>query len=252
MTPEQTAAAVRQPVSELGSAFLECPKTRRRARKLGLTVWTFYVVGRAGALGDVRPDTAAAALGLIAPDAIRDGWTSAQRVVPALQLAGYLREECCRWGRENLTTFFAVQKLVDLAEQVVVGAETAGMPLFAAWRAMPLPDAGVGARAAVLLDLLREHRAAAHLVAVRVSGLTPLEATVAGPDGHTTATAFGWQPPFPAVQPLIKRRTWVEALTDRIAGEAFGSLAPAERAGLVEVLDEAVAFVRTTNASTVR
>ena len=95
------------------------------------------------------------------------------------------------------------------------------MPLFAAWRAMPLPDDSPGARAAVLAHLLREHRGAAHLLAVRASGLSPLEAIIAGPEGEAGATAFGWQPPFPPFEPLVRRRSWAEALTDRIAGEAF-------------------------------
>lgn len=246
--PQQAAGAARQAVSELGGAYLECPRTLRRARQLGLTGWAFYVAGRAGALGDVGADTVAAALGFIAPEAVRDGWESATRVIPAQQVAGYLRLECCRWGRENLTAFFDLQRLVDLAEKIVVGAETAGMPLFAAWRAMPVPDGDIGARAAVLLDLLREHRAAAHLMAIRISGLTPLQAILAGPEGRAGATAYGWQPPFPAVQPLIKRWTWSEALTDRIAGEAYQVLSLAERHDLVRVLAGASAFVRTSGS----
>ena len=82
MTPDLTAAATRAAVHELGGAFAEDPKTLRRARQLGLTGWSFSVGGRGGALGDVRPDTVAAALGFIAPDAVRDGWETARRVTP--------------------------------------------------------------------------------------------------------------------------------------------------------------------------
>jgi hypothetical protein len=126
----------------------------------------------------------------------------------------------------------------------VISAETAGMPLFAAWRAMPLPDDSPGARAAVLAHLLREHRGQAHLLAIRASGLTPLEAIIAGPDGQAGATAFGWQPPYPAFEPLVRRRSWAEALTDRIAGDAYRSLPPGERVELVNLLDAAAASVR--------
>jgi hypothetical protein len=209
----------------------------RKARQLGLTGWAFYVAGRGGALGDVRSDTVAAALGFIAPEAVKDGWEAARRVATPMEIAGYNLGECCRWGRENLSDFFALERMVELAERVVVSAEAAGMPLFAAWRAMPIPDDAPGARAAVLAHLLREHRGAAHLVAIRASNLTPLEAIIAGPEGEAGATAFGWQPPYPAYEPLIRRRAWAEALTDRIAGEAYRVLDTKERMELVDLIE---------------
>jgi hypothetical protein len=134
--------------------------------------------------------------------------------------------------------------MAELASQVVLTAEIAGMPLFAAWRAMPLPDVSLGARAAALAHLLCEHRGAAHLIAVRASGLTPLEAIIAGPEGEAGATAFRWQPPYPTYEPLVRRRSWAEALTDRIAGEAYRVLDPEERVELVGLLDAAAEMVQ--------
>jgi len=148
VTPEQTATATRLAVHELGGAFAECPKTLQRARQLGLTGWSFYVAGRGGALGDVRPDTVAAALGFIADDAVRDGWDTARRITPPSQVAAQHLAECCRWGRELLDGFHGVHRLVTLAERVVLAADPAGLALFAAWRSMPMPEDGPGARAA--------------------------------------------------------------------------------------------------------
>jgi hypothetical protein len=239
VTPEQAAAAGKRAILKLGGAFGHDPKTMRRARQLGLTGWAFYVAGRGGALGDVRPDTVAAALGFIAPEAVREGWEAARRVASPVEIAGHNLGECCRWGRENLSMFFGLERMVELAERVVVSAEAAGMPLFAAWRAMPVPDDAPGARAAVLAQLLREHRGAAHLIAIRASNLTPLEAIIAGPEKEAGATAFGWQPPYPAAEPLMRRRAWAEALTDRIAGEAYRVLDPGERQELVELMETA-------------
>lgn len=240
VTPEQTAAAVKRAVLELGGAFSHDPKTMRKARQLGLTGWAFYVAGRAGALGDVRPDTAAAAMAFIASDAVKDGWEAARRVAPPAEIAGHNLAECCRWGRENLPSFYGLPRFVELAERVVVEADPAGMPLFAAWRAMPIPEDSPAARAAVLLHLLREHRGGAHVLAVRASALTPLEAIVAGPDGEAGATAFGWQPPYPPYAPLVRKRAWAEALTDRIAGEAYRALEVDERRELVDLLGAAL------------
>jgi hypothetical protein len=78
------------------------------------------------------------------------------------------------------------------------------------------------------------------VLAIRASGLTPLEAIIAGPDGEAGATSFGWQPPFPPLGPLVRRRTWAEAVTDRIAGQAYRVLEPEERTELADLLDAAL------------
>ena len=236
MTPEQTAAESRSSIQELGGAFAEDPKTLRRARQLGLTGWAFYVAGRGGVLGDVDPAIVGAAIGFIDAEAILDGWASARRVAPPPRIARHHREECCRWGRERLDLFHGVAKLVDLTERVVAAADAAGMPLFAAWRALPVPDEGAGARAAVHLHLLREHRVGAYLLAIRAAGLSPLDALLAEPDGEAGAIAFGWQPPYPPPGLGLRRRIVAEGLTNRIVGQAFAALEAPERVELIELL----------------
>jgi hypothetical protein len=237
VTPEQSASASRNAVVKLGGAFAEDPKTLRRARQLGLTAWAFYVAGRAGVLGDVHADTAAAALGFIAPEAVHDGWESARRVTTPSQVAEYHLQECCRWGTEKLDGVPWLGRLIEFAERIVLAADAAGSPLFAAWRAMPVPVDGRGARAAVLLHLMREHRAGASLLATRAGGLTPLEAIISGPDGEAGAVSYGWQPPYPPYEPLMRRRAWTEAVTDRIVGEAHQALEHTERDEFVALLD---------------
>jgi hypothetical protein len=248
VTPDQTAAATRAAVHELGGAFAECPKTLRRARQLGLTGWSFYVAGRGGALGDVRPDTVAAALGFIADEAVRDGWDTARRITPPSQIAAQHLAECCRWGREKLDGFPGVNRLVALAERVVLAADPAGLTLFAAWRSMPMPEDGPGARAAALTKLLREYRSGAHLLAIRAGGLTPLEALVASTDGEAAAVAYGWQPPFPMIEPLLRRRIRADLIADRIVGEAYQVLDVTERIELARLFDEAVGLIRVPTA----
>ena len=146
MTPEQVAAASKPVVLDLGDAFSRDPGTLRRARLLGISGWAFYISGRAGALGDVRAETAAAALGFIAPDAVADGWDAAARVVPPFEVAAASLAECCRWGAQQLGALPGTERLAALVERAVVAADASGMPLFAAWRAMPLPDLSAGAR----------------------------------------------------------------------------------------------------------
>ena len=242
MTPELTASAAAGPVSELDTAWSTDPRTLRRARLLELSGWAFYVAGRGGVLGDdVRPETVASALGVIAPDAIRAGWDAARKVGPATVAASRLAE-CARWGDERLSDV-SDERLVELSERVVMSADAVAMPLFAATRAMPAPDGGVGARAAVLIHLLREHRAGAMLVAVRACGLRPVEAIIAGPEGEQEAITFGWTPPFPQRVTVLRRYAYAEAIADRIAGAAYAALSADERVELVHRLTNAAAVL---------
>jgi hypothetical protein len=59
--------------------------------------------------------------------------------------------------------------------------------------------------------------------------------------------SFGWQPPYPPLGPLVRRRTWAEAVTDRIAGQAYRVLDPVERVELVGLLDSALSEYRSTD-----
>ncbi|GAB3065483.1 SCO6745 family protein [Micromonospora schwarzwaldensis] len=241
MTPEQVVAASKPLVLELGEAFSRCPSTLRRARLLGISGWAFYITGRAGALGDVRAETVAATLGFIAPEAVADGWDASARTVPPLEVAAANLAECCRWGTARLGDAPGVARLAGLLGRAVDAADGSAMPLFAAWRAMPMPapEPSAGARAAVGLLLLREHFAGAYLLAVRAAGLTPLEAVLAGPEGEAGAAACGWAPPYPPIGPLVRRRIWAEAVTDRLVSPAFHALGPAGGTELVELLTAA-------------
>lgn len=262
MIPEQVAAATRRAVDELGDGFGTDPHTLRRARQLGLTGWAFQVAGRGGALGDVDAATVSAALGFLAPDAVREGWTAARRVISPAQAARCWLIECCRWGHSRLEQFYALPPLVALAQRVVDGvAATAGLPLFSAWRAVPVPASSLGARAAALCHLLREYQEGTLLLAVRARGMSPLQALLArshpgrpGPvlsgvyapvDGATAAArAGGWAPPYPYPAPLRRRWPAVRTLADRMVGAAYEVLDPGERAELVGLLTEAAELVR--------
>ncbi|MBY8871488.1 hypothetical protein K7640_06465 [Micromonospora sp. PLK6-60] len=244
MTPEQIAAASKPAVLELGDLFSRCPATLRRARLLGISGWAFYITSRAGALGDVRAETVAAALGFIAPDAVADGWDAAARTVRPVEVAAANLAECCRWGDQQLGLLPGAARLAELLHRIAGAADATGMPLFAAWRAMPVPQGGAGAQAGVGLLLLREHFAGAYLLAVRAAGLTPVEAVLAGPEGEAGAAACGWPPPYPPIGPLVRRRLWAEAVTDRLAATAFRSLGPGEGAELLELLAGARAHLR--------
>ena len=237
MTPEQAAANAKPGLATLVGAFAESPQTVRRARLLGLSGWEYHVSARAGALGDVRPETVAAAIGFIAPEAVADAWGAATKATEPTEVATWHLHELCRWGCDQLGGLPRLGRLLDLSTRVVHAADGAALPLFAAWRAMPVADAEPGAQAAVMLHLLHEHRMSVHVVAVRASGLTPLQAIIAGPEGETGAVAFGWQPPYPAAGPIVRRLLWAESIADAMAGQAYAELELAERVELVGLLE---------------
>jgi hypothetical protein len=239
VTPEQAAANAKTGLATIVGAFAESPQTLRRARLLGLSGWAYHVSARAGALGDVRPETVAAAIGFIAPEAVIDGWEATAKTSAPMEVATWHLHELCTWGEEQLGSFPRLSRLHELTRRVVSAVDFAGLPLFAAWRAMPVPEQSAGAQAAVLLHLLHEHRLGIHLVAVRASGLTPLQAIIAGPEGETGAVAFGWQPPYPPAGPIVRRLIWADSVADAMAGQAYAALETVERvelAGLLESL----------------
>ena len=237
MTPEQAAANAKTGLATIVGAFAESPRTLRRARLLGLSGWAYHVSARAGALGDVRPETVAAAIGLIAPEAVIDGWEATAKASAPMEVATWHLHELCKWGTEQLGGFPRLGRLLELTRRLVAAVDYAALPLFAAWRAMPVPDQDPGAQAAVMLHLLHEHRLGVHLLAVRASGLSPLQAIIAGPDGETGAVAFGWQPPYPPAGPIVRRLMWAESVADAVAGQAYASLDTAERVELVGLLE---------------
>jgi hypothetical protein len=250
VTPELVAAAIKAPVAELESAWSTSPKTLRRARLLELSGWAFYVAGRGGVLGDdARAETVAAAIGVISPDAVRTGWDAARKVGPT-EVAACRLAECARWGDEHLSTLPDLAELVGLCRLLVDAVDGAGLPLFSACRATPAPDGGLGASAAVLVHLMWEHRAGAHLLAARACGLSPVEAVIAGPDGEEEALAFGWQPPFPSRTPLVRKHVYAEALTDRIIGQALNELPAPQRAQLLSLLSRAADSIRSGGRGT--
>jgi hypothetical protein len=244
VTPEQAAATAKPGLAGLVGAFAESPQTLRRARLLGLSGWAYHVSARAGALGEVGPETVGAAIGFIAPDAVTDGWEAAAKTTEPLEVATWHLHELCRWGNDQIGGFGRVTRICDLAKKVYDSVDAAGLPLFAAWRAMPVPDNSPGALAAVALHLLHEHQMGVHVVAVRASGLTPLEAIIAGPEGETGAVAFGWQPPYPPAGPIVRRLMWADSVADALAGQAYAALDMGERielAGLLESLSQRLA-----------
>lgn len=246
MTPELAAAGAAHAIGTLEDAWTTDPRVLKRARALELSGWTFHLAGRAGVLGDATdPETLVTMLGTVAPEAVRTGWEAARRVGPA-QVADARLAACAAWGSVRLCEVVD-DRVADLAQRVVDGADATAMPVFCATRRMVATVCGAaegaGARVALLAHALAEHRRAAMLVACRAVGLSPVESLVAGPEGEQEAIAAGWSPPFPARMFVLRRYAVAAMFADRITGGAFRALKPAERIEFVDRLCDAAATV---------
>ena len=225
-TASATAAAAKPVVTGLGGAFMISAEAKAAGKDGGYRGWQLYVAGRAGVLGDGRrrggrrgarlppPRPGAAGLGgrpgrRAAGRDRRPVRRGVPRLGPApLRRAGRGRPagRAARAGRAAPPT-------------------RPGWPLFAAWRAQPLPDDGPG-RVVQLLHVLREHRGGAHLGAVRSRRAERRwRRSSPAPGDRATPTFFGWPEPLPEVTDELRARlAQAEEATDAQVGPAYAVL----------------------------
>lgn len=242
----EIAAAVKGPVGRLGGAFMISREAKAFAQEAGLEgYFPAYFRGRCGVLGEVDADVVAAAAGFFPAEAVREAWEAAAEV-PAASAAQRYAVVAQDFGRRKLAGLPEgdAARLGELLRLVADGADVVGAPLFAGWRAVPLPD-DPRARVIQLAHVVRELRNGLHIVAVLATGLSPLEAVLSGgsallSDGETNAEYFGWPRPYPEVTEDVRaRREDAERLTDTLIAPAFEVLDDGEAKELVALLAEA-------------
>ena len=236
----QLSKAARRAVVLVGGGFMISPEMKAAGRDGGYRGWALYMGGRAGVLGPAPAEVVSAALGFFEPGMVRTNWEAALRVRPLAETVQRYVAACHLWGRNRFGAMDGVERLADLLDAVAQRVEPAGLPLFAGWYAVPLPD-DAPARATQLLHVLREHRGGSHVMAVRAVGLSPLEAVLAGKHGAVAnAQFFGWPEPYPEIgEQLTSLRIEAEQLTTEIVAPAYSGLTEAEASDLVELLGAA-------------
>ena len=222
--------AVAGPMGSAGAAFYFHPDTLARGKELGLDGFRFYMLGRAGVMGDVPPSMVESAFGYFNKPLIDKIYGSAkERLAPAEAGAAYI--ECAAaLGRKALADVEGLDAYCAAAEKVVEAARSAAMPLFAAVAAAPRAD-DVPARALQLTAVLRELRGSAHLVAVVAVGLPDDVAhAIRRPDDVAT---FGYEE-APAITEADRAKlAEADELTDRLLLDPYGALDDTEKAAIV-------------------
>jgi len=242
------AAAVGTYISDLGGGFMISAQAKAFGKDNGLRGRQAYVLGRGSVLGDVDADVVTSAFGFWPADVVRESWDAARAVMSVADARAGYSAACHDWGVAHYSSFAGAARLAELLEWIVDGTDVAGLPLYAGWRAVPLPH-DPAARLAQLMHLLREHRGGLHLVAVVALGLTPLQAILSGKGGTGNATFFGWEEPFEDISGHLVARSEAEALTDRLVAPAYDVLGHDERVELLELLQGAADAVRGPDAA---
>ncbi len=233
MDPLAAATSSAAAVGTIGSHFMLDGATYVKGASLGFGGLDVYITGRAGVLGPVDADVVVAGLAFFEPGNVRTLWEQGQGVMPPADAARAFAACCEAWAEEHVPDDLDAARLADLAGQVATSARSACAPVFAGWRAMPVPESPKAA-AVHQMNVLRELRNGLHSAAIVSVGLSPLQAvSVRSP--HMVAL-FGWPEPAAAdgVQPL-----WddAERRTDAAIAHAYDVLDEAERAELVDLAD---------------
>src|SRR5438046_1260118 len=230
---------------------------------LGFTnYWDTYFAGRAAPLGLAAAEVVDALFYNFAPGEVARHIPKVWRTTTPEAAIAARQTGCVKALRRILGERVGTPAFARAAELLIKAATSApfeGRPMYAALRAIPVPD-DVVARLFHAGSLLREHRGDGHIAALMSEGLGGLEAHVLlALDMRTPAASFGRLHHLPTAQiaavvtgmrdrGLIGDDGWltevgaavkqrVEALTDDLAAGPYQQLEPGELEELVTSLE---------------
>lgn len=187
----KVAAEIAPAVSAVGAGFMNDRILAETGVTLGYEGIDFYLAGRAGVLGDVSAEVAAAALVFFDVDTVRRSWARSAAVQPRAEAATAFAGCAAAWAAERMPDDARWSRLAELADRLCASAAIANAPLFAGWRRLTAPTAPPVA-AVHHLNGLREHRMACHASAVIANGLDVADAVrLRQPE---MLGLFGWEP----------------------------------------------------------
>jgi hypothetical protein len=260
---ESTARRLHQPIARIHEVAYFADDPTDELMKFGYrNYWDCYFAGRAAPLGLVPPEVVHAVFYNFAPGEVARHiprvW---QKATPEQAIAAH-HGGCVRAVRRLLGPLAGtpgVARAADLLTKAAVSAPTEGRPLYAALRALPVPEEPV-ARLWHSATLLREHRGDGHNVALVAAGIGGLEAhALHAMSEGMPAHKFGriHHLPRPQIDAVVdglrarglvadcdqlsaaglETKRCVESLTDRLAAVAYTGLEAAELDQLIADLE---------------
>jgi len=231
------ALSIDPALNALGVKYMLDPATGAIGKAAGYPRgFAFYMAGRGGVLGDVDPDVIYAAFMFFDKELVTSAWNQGIAVEGPGPASRRYAGAADAWAATNMQPSTDLPRFTELAQRIVDGVDSAGLTLFAGLRALGLPSGDVE-RAYRLATYLRELRGCVHMHAVRVQGLTALQAMLASSHGERMAGLHGYQPPYPDCSHLVAKRERAEALTDELMGDIYdATLSGEERVEFADIV----------------
>ena len=233
------AEQTRPAVTGMSSNFMLDGATYAVGGDAGFNGMDFYGAGRAGVLGEVSADVVAAALVFFNPAVVEAAWEGSRDVMPRAASAELFAGCLATWADAHLGDDVDWARLAELAGKIVDTASIGGAPLFAGWKALPVPTAPKAA-AVHQLNALRELRMARHGAAVTALGLDVGAVVCHASPGM--APIFGWD--GTAIPDDLPAK-WDEAevLTNQATEHDYAALSAQEADEFAALCEAAVAAV---------
>jgi hypothetical protein len=263
MTEQSVARRMFELVEPIGVIPYSADEPNEAMFALGFTnYWDTYFAGRAAPLGLAAAEVVDALFYNFAPGEVARHipkvWrtTTPEAAIAARQIGCVKALRRILGDQVDLPAF---TRAADLLMKAATSAPVEGRPMYAALRALPIPDDPV-ARLFHAASMLREHRGDGHIAALMVEGVGRLEAHVLlALAMNMPAEKFGRIHHLPAAQiaavidgvrdrGMIGDDGWlnehgravnkrVESLTDDLAAKPYESLQPGELDELMDSLD---------------
>lgn len=237
-TTEELVRTACPQIGAIGPRFYFADETLAAGKELGLDGFRFYFLGRGGVLGDVEPAVVAGAFGYFHPGVVETMWNTGREqtsLSPRQVGREYLR--CCQeFGRKHFSDLTGLEGFCAAASAVNDAVDRAGLALYSALAAEPLPE-DLPARAMQLVAVLREFRGSAHLLAiVATEGIDPV--TAHGIGSPNMWSFFGHEEGACPTGTDGQRAALAaaEELTDRLVSAPFDVLDQAGREALLNGL----------------
>lgn len=233
MNADELATLTADPIQVLGMSFYFDPLTKARGKELGINVYEFYGLGRAGTLGDVDAATVFDVFAFFDPSLIEFFWTNAKAKADPVAIAAEHVRAAYDFADH---TFGGVELgvLADFADAVrlLIDAQPVGVcPLVDGYRQFPAPrDPVHGAYLSTIF--LRELRGGLHIRAVNEVGLDVVAACfLQSPEVFALHGYKDDETPV-VTEELKDKKRRAEELTNAAVASAFAVLSDAQRESL--------------------